>query len=316
MKQSTAALLETYQVRKSKAQKQAFIHWVTEHLAAYGYTVREEAYSKSGSNLIVGDAASAEILLTAHYDTQPNCFFPMYMGFSNWVSFTISQCLPMLPLALIALLVKLLLDALSAGHLFSPLASMLCIVYCAQFMFGFANRHTANDNTSGVAALLSILEELPQEDRRRVCVVFFDQEELGLVGSQKFYKRHKAAVQHKPVINFDCVGDGDTLTFVMKKQFRNSAHAGLLQHAAEAALQGSGKSLRFAKALWNIYMSDQLHFSRGVGVVAAKKAPVFGYYINNIHSQMDTRLDAENIALLTDTALRMIRGLDGLPSGR
>ena len=57
-------------------------------------------------------------------------------------------------------------------------------------------------------------------------------------------------------------------------------------------------------------MSDQLHFPHGVGVVAAKRAPIFGYYINNLHSRWDTKLDAENITLLTDTMLRMIRGMD------
>ena len=249
MKKSVETLLETYQVRKTKKQKQAFARWLTEHLSAQGYTVRKDAYSKAGCNLIVGDADAADLLLTAHYDTQPNCFLPLLMGFSNWLSFAVCQCLPMLPLALGVLLCKPLLNALSAGHLFSPLASVLCIAYCAQFMFGVANKHTANDNTSGVAVLLSILEELPAEDRCKVCVVFFDQEESGLIGSQKFYKKRKAAMQHKPIINFDCVGDGETLTFVMKKRFRNSSCAGLLLKAAEAAVQNSGKAVRFADAL-------------------------------------------------------------------
>ena len=307
MKKSAEIIMHEYQVRKTKKQKQAFMQWLSEHLSAYGYHMREDQYSKQGSNLIVGDVQSAEVILTAHYDTQPNFLFPVIMGFSNWFSFCISQIIVVLPLLAFAVLLKVLATQLWGNSVGYWLAGACCIVYLAQTLFGIPNRHTANDNTSGVATLISILEELPEEDRHKVCVVFFDQEELGLIGSQKFYKKYKAHVRHKPLINFDCVGDGQTLTFVMKKKFRNSAYSELLQEASGKITVQTEKKVRFANALGTIYMSDQQSFPCGVGVVAAKKTPVFGYYINRLHSRLDTKCDSDNIQLLTDTMLQFIR---------
>ena len=48
------------------------------------------------------------------------------------------------------------------------------------FFAGPANKHTANDNTSGVATLIEIMKELPEELRSDVAFIFFDLEEVGL----------------------------------------------------------------------------------------------------------------------------------------
>ena len=68
---------------------------------------------------------------------------------------------------------------------------LLLLMY--HVMFGYRNKHTANDNTSGVVAITKILENLPEEHRSKVCVVYFDNEEKGLFGSSFFAKKHKKA---------------------------------------------------------------------------------------------------------------------------
>ena len=50
-------------------------------------------------------------------------------------------------------------------------------------MFGQANKHNANDNTSGVVTLLEIAGTLPENQRDKVCFVLFDLEEAGMIGS-------------------------------------------------------------------------------------------------------------------------------------
>ena len=307
MKKSTETLLEKYQVRKTKKQKQEFAAWLKSHCSAHGYTLREEQYSESGNNLIVGDVQSAELILAAHYDTPPNFGLPVMMGFSNWIFFSISQIIMLVPMLLLYAVSFFFVLPFFGPGFFSAIPLLLMVVYAAQMMFGIANKHNANDNTSGVATLVSILEELPEEERKKVCIVFFDQEELGLVGSKKFYNKYQEIVKHKPLINFDCVSDGSTLTFVVKKKFQNSKYFELLQKASDESVKESKKINRFASAFWNIYPSDQLHFPCGVGVVAAKKAPLLGYYIDRLHSACDTRFDNENIGLLTDTMLQFIR---------
>ena len=305
MKESSAKLLESYQVRKTAVQKFVFFKWLHGHLKGYGYEIRNDQYSEKGNNFIVGDVEKASVIISAHYDTAPNSIFPMFMGFSNWFSFIISQFISIIPIFVIPLIYFILNADKSGGMItFDPTPVIFFyLVYSFQLMFGFANRHTANDNTSGVATLISILEELPEKDRSKLCVVFFDQEELGLIGSIRFHQRYKTQLAGKPIINFDCVSDGDTLTFVTKKAFRESEFSGKLEKAAEKAVQGSKKKLRFCNASTNIYMSDQLHFTSRVGVVAAKKLPLFGYYINRIHSSLDKKFDSENIKILTKTVV-------------
>lgn len=305
---SSKILLEKYQIRKTKKQKQEFTIWLKQHLNNYGYHLQEDNYSKSGTNLIVGDIKSSKVILTAHYDTQPNAIFPVFMGFSNWIVFFLSQILSLLPIILIFIAYLFIngefgQDSLTITFRDINIINIFLLAYFFQLIFGFANKHTANDNTSGVATLISILESLPQKDRDKVCVVFFDQEELGLVGSSNFSKKYASFVQNKPLINFDCVSDGDTLTFISKKSFRKSEYIGLLQSSAKNIIYPSNKKYRFGNAIWNIYMSDQLYFNQGVGVVAAKKIPVLGYYIDRIHSLFDTKFDSSNIQLLTNTIL-------------
>lgn len=305
MRESIETLLKKYQVRKSQKEKAAFADWLEAHLNEKGYALKREEYAKEGTNLIVGDAKKADVLFTAHYDTQPNFFIPVLMGFSNWGFFLVSQLIAMAPMLLIVVL-QIALIRLFPGN---PLAMLLplfgIIAYGVQIMVGVANKHTANDNTSGVAALIAILEDLPLEDREKVCVVFFDQEELGLIGSKHFFNKHKADVKNKTLINFDCVSDGEMLTFVMKKRFRESADCARLKAACEKTIGKSEKKLNYLNAALSPYMSDQLHFEKGVGVVAAKKSP-FGYYINRLHSKWDTRFDNGNIEGLKAAMLEMI----------
>ena len=47
---------------------------------------------------------------------------------------------------------------------------------------GKANRHTANDNTSGVAAVMELMARLPEEQRSKAAFILFDNEEKGMLG--------------------------------------------------------------------------------------------------------------------------------------
>lgn len=310
MTQTQQQILNNYQVRKTKEQKANFRVWLNDHLKQLNYTVTEEAYSKKGTNIIVGDLEKAQVVLSAHYDTPPNFFFPVIMAFSNWISFLLSQFFILIPIACFCVLYTaffiMVVEVEVSGFFFFSLF-FLVYAYLLQIMIGFPNKQNANDNTSGVATLLSVLENLPLEERDKVCVVFFDQEELGLVGAGQFYKKHKEQLQNKPLINFDCVGNGETLTFVYKKKFYESTFFTPLEIAANQIIAPTTKKVRFGRASSNIYMSDQLYFPLGVGVVAAKKAPLIGYYVSDIHSSFDKKLDTENLDLLTKTILQFTK---------
>ena len=180
---------------------------------------------------------------------------------------------------------------------------LVCLVLCIWWLLaGRPNRRTANDNTSGVIALLEMAAALPPEDRDAVCFVWFDNEELGLFGSSAFAAAHRRVRADTLTLNFDCVGDGDYLQFfpsgVVKK---DSETVALL----ESAFLSEGKKVVEVVRGLGLYPSDQARFRRGVGVAALKKAPLIGYYMDRIHTRRDTVLEEDNVQLLCRGVLRL-----------
>ena len=57
------------------------------------------------------------------------------------------------------------------------------------------------------------------------------------------------------------------------------------------------------------YPSDQANFSRGVGVAALKKTKGGLLYMDRIHTKRDTVYMEENIAYLTEGAVRLAGSL-------
>jgi len=110
--------------------------------------------------------------------------------------------------------------------------------------------------------------------------------------------------KNTPVINFDCVGDGDSIQFFPGKALKQDEETlGQL----EAAFTGSREKRTEVVRGVGFYPSDNRAFRRGVGVCALKKKKFIGYYMNRIHTSRDTVLDERNIELLRDGALRLIK---------
>jgi len=170
---------------------------------------------------------------------------------------------------------------------------------------GKANRHTANDNTSGVLTLVETALALPPEHRDRVCFVFFDNEEKGMLGSAAFTKRHKKAKKETLNINFDCVSDGDFIQFFPGWAMKEKDPAML--DRIEAAFQGRGEKVVEVVRGFGFYPSDNKAFRKGVGVCALKRKKSLGYYMDRIHTNKDTVLEEENIEILRDGALRLAK---------
>lgn len=296
-------VMEQYQIRKSRKQKEAFRAWLRETLQKEGYQVSEEKKTFS-TNVVVGDPERAKVLLTAHYDTcavlpVPNFITPRNMVFYLGYQILLSLLILGLGFGAEAALLLLWEDC--------PIwAAMGALYVVIGFLFwwlldGPANKHTANDNTSGVITLLETALALPADQRDKVCFVFFDNEEKGLFGSSAFAAKHRNAKKNTPMINFDCVSDGDYIhLFPNKREKKDSELWKLLREAFTA---GGEKSVT---VMQGVYPSDQRAFARGVGVCALKKNRILGYYMDRIHTNRDTVLDEHNIALLRDGVLRFV----------
>ena len=178
-------------------------------------------------------------------------------------------------------------------------AYLLLILFCWMMMFGKANKHTANDNTSGVIMLLEVLQD--KELSNKVCCIFFDHEEVGLIGSAAFAYKHSKELKDKVMINFDCIADGDHAMLILSKpQLKNEAKV----KAAFTPIEG--KEVIVTKSSNTMYPSDQANFKNHIGVAVLKKHKLIGYYLDKVHTRHDNNFDDKNIFMLLDGLKRFI----------
>ena len=306
MTDAAKTVLTSYEVRKTKKQKEAFRAYLCRELEQLGYQPRIEQGRSlvTSHNVVAGDPEKARALLTAHYDTCAVLPFPNFITPRNLFVFLFYQ----LAIAALFLILAVAVEVALLLVFEPPLWVQMLVVYaflvfCIWWMLaGKANRRTANDNTSGVIALLEMAAALPPEDRDAVCFVWFDNEEKGLFGSSAFAAAHRRVRADTLVLNFDCVGDGDYLQFFPSRAVKRDGEAMAL---LEAAFPSRGSKTVEVVRGFGLYPSDQARFRRGVGVAALKKAPLIGYYMDRIHTRRDTVLEEENVQLLRDGVLRL-----------
>ena len=299
-------ILQKYEIRKSNKQKTVFIEYMKERLAKSGYTPEKDIIIEENGkglfksrNLVVGNPAEAEVLFGAHYDTCAWMPFPNFMAPTNPVLFWGYQILLTVVLLVSAGLIGFLIGLPfknAAVAYFSFLVALIALMI--QLMLGFRNKHTANDNTSGIITLTRILETLPENQRKKVCVVYFDNEEKGLFGSSFFYKKHRKQIKDKILINFDCVGDGEHIVTMADRKCRKDAKYQLFVDALTQEEANADVRYLCRKMKFMMFPSDQMNFKKGIGVCSLKKSPI-GLYVARIHTYFDTKCREENVEYLT-----------------
>lgn len=306
MTEEARAILEQFEVRKSARQKEAFRVYLCSLLRENGYTpevTREKGIGKS-RNIVIGDPETAKLIFSAHYDTCAVLPIPNFITPRNLIWYGLYQLvLAVIMLALcFAAEIALLMLWPDAPFGAAIGVTYLMLLFCLWWIFdGKANKHTANDNTSGTVTLTEILLALPEELRSDVCCIYFDNEEKGLLGSKALAKRCTAAQKNTLVINFDCVSDGDSLQFFPAKVLKkDEAVLALLEKCFTAGGEKTSEVVRS----FGVYPSDQARFARGVGVCALKRSRLFGWYMDRIHTGRDRLFDERNIDLLCAGAVR------------
>ncbi len=301
MTNTTQKVFEEYEVRKSKKQKSRFIEFVSSIAKEQGYSCRVEKGSFGARNIVVGDPENAKVIYTAHYDTCPVLPFPNFITPKNFLIYLVYQ--------IVISLIIVILPIVAVGYLTWPLAGTgaylllnyaVLIADLVLILAGPANKHTANDNTSGVTTLLDIMNALPVESRDAVAFVFFDFEEVGLLGSASFYSKHKKAMKNKLLVNFDCVSDGENMIFAVRKGAKKFVPQ--LRQAYKS--DNNVKTEILTKGVF--YPSDQANYPCGVGVAALKKSKRLNIlYMDRIHTGRDTVYREENIRFLTEGSVTL-----------
>lgn len=300
-------LLEQYAVRKSAAQKDAFIGYVKGYADHLGIPVQIQTGGKRiySKNIVFGDLQHARVLITAHYDTCARLPFSNFMTPDNWPIVILSEGLLLFVMGWIGWLcggfAADILRAAACPALLTWIAGCavgiaVSLGLLALMLVGPANPHNANDNTSGVLFALKAMARF--RDKDGVAYVLFDNEEKGLFGASAFIAAFPQQARRCLLVNADCIGDGDTLLYTGTK--RAMAHP-LAKRILAVLEERSGvygrKAVSGEFPKW-LYPSDQMLFPRGTAFAALKGERLL--YLDRIHTARDTVLDETNLEYLLD----------------
>jgi len=167
MTEISKLILSEYQVRKTRKQKDRFIAMMQTH---YPELRIEEGNFPKSRNLIVGDTEKADFLLTAHYDTCVALPFPNFLAPKNFlVSFSYA-ILIMLPFFALAVAINVACRFIFESPILQKGVYFICFfaMFYMVFVGGKANKHNANDNTSGVIMLCELMARLSSEDVKEI----------------------------------------------------------------------------------------------------------------------------------------------------
>ena len=306
MNEISCKILDYYQVRKTKKQKEEFRKYIIHELNQYGYCPRIQNKGIN-NNIIIGNMEKAKIFCTAHYDTQAVLPFPNLIVPNNLFGLILSQlaiiiCVLILIFLINIVFIKLFVwTGLFNGFELSIASSISWLIIIIWMLFGKANKHTANDNTSGVVTIIESAIKLPEDFRDEISFVLFDNEELGLLGSAAFAKEYKEYIKNKLIINFDCVSDANDIFFFPTKQIKNdqSKHEVIIKTFASTNYINVHMNKGFG-----FYPSDNFNFKYAYGICSLKKG--LFYYLDRIHTSRDIIFNEENIELLSDGVCKLV----------
>lgn len=298
MTKTTAEIFEKYEVRKTNRQKKAFREWALRTGEGLGYEAQLEKCSFGGKNIIFGDIEKAEVIYGAHYDTCSVLPFPNFITPKSKLIYILYQLVITLALFIPLFLLTLILCQTDYCYLTPAIIYLYAIVLFIFLHFGPANRHTANDNTSGVTVIFDTMAKLPPEMKDKAAFVLFDLEEAGLIGSSGFNRKHKKLMKTKPLVNFDCVSDGTNFIFVFRKKAK-----GYVDTMKKAFAENGNYCCEFLTKGY-VYASDQASFPCGIGVAAMnKKGNIL--YMDKIHTPKDRVYQENNVEFLSNCAVKL-----------
>ncbi len=296
-------LFEKYEIRKNKEQKTDFIDWVSRFAKDRGFNVNVHRGGFGTRNIVVGEINQAKVVYTAHYDTCANMIIPNFITPRNiWLYLLYQLCICLIVFTPAILFICLgTLFGFEDVELLQFIGSLITLVILILMMVGPANKHTANDNTSGVATLLQIIDTIDELRQEDVAFVFFDLEEAGLLGSTSFASKYKKQMKDKLVVNYDCVSDGEKMLFVLNKKTK------AFESVFNDAFKSNDKVETIVVSKGVFYPSDQVVFPLGVGVCSMKTNKYFkSGYIDRIHTNKDTVFRDENIIFLAQCSIELI----------
>ena len=300
MTETTKTIFEKYEIRKSKQQKTEFIEYVKSLADMAGYEVKTEKGMLGARNIVIGDPESAKVIYTAHYDTCATLPFPNLITPKNIGLYLLYQIAIVLAVFAIVFIITFLSSFIVPAPFLTLVYELSVLVLLGFFVFVPANKHTANDNTSGVTVVIDTMLSMPENAKKDAAFVLFDLEEMGLFGSCGYNSKHKTMMKNKLLINFDCVSDGNDILLIVKKKASDYIPA------ITEAFKGNETICTQVVSKNVFYPSDQSSFPMGVGIGAFKRTKRLKIlYLDRIHTKHDTIYNEENISFLVNSAIKL-----------
>lgn len=289
----------SYPVRRTNEEKSAFRKYVLDLMERRGVPAKVETTGDGkNENVIIGDPLVAKVVCTAHYDTPAAALFPNIMIPRNQLLFYLYQFAPILLILAVSIGAALGI-ATAMGFkgeaLMGPFLMIYLVLYYGLYFLlyrGFRNPNNFNDNTSGVATILSLIDKLDKEQLVNTAFILFDNEEKGKKGSRAYYKDHEKEMRSKFLVNFDCVGNGENVIFIAMKDAEQRAEYKALRGAFTVA---SSFRTWFYPIKGSQSNSDYKNFPCGVGCMVCKRTASGIFYTPAIHTPRDTVAKNENI---------------------
>ena len=185
-----------------------------------------------------------------------------------------------------------------------------------------AKGHGAVDNAASCAVLLELIERLKSKPlANTVTVVFFDLEELGLLGSRSYFQTHAGSALPALAMNFDIFGYGETF-FVTPSKSDGPLLTALQQAAAESGF--AVRSIPITQYPSSDHRSMALAGIETLGVTlidgteidsVITPGPTRSRILSMIHTDADTmdQIREQDMAKALPVLERTIRLLDSRP---
>lgn len=307
MNQICETILHRFIIRHKEKQKAAFREFIIESLKEKNIEAKIQTASTLGiksHNIVIGNIDEAENILCAHYDTPNTMLIPYIVSIDNFFITLAISILGLFPIFIVWMLIIKAIGTFITGILpFLILSEISMLILFYLFYLCFTNKNNYNDNTSGVVAVMEILLSLSETERKNTLFILFDNEEKGLLGSMGFSqslgKKFKGTV-----FNFDCIGDGSHIVALAKKS-AYKAHQTLSSYFSIKYEH----TFILKKRTWKtiLFMSDDANFNNSICFAAFKKKPFIGRYVDKIHTNMDKKLNQNNIVFITTAIIAYIK---------
>jgi hypothetical protein len=285
--------------RVTRKDKERFLDQLEQELQARSFeTTRPAVRYLLQSRLLLTTCENPKVIFTAHYDTPT--IMPIWVSvFMTLIGHTRQILGSFLFMLIIYVPIFLISIFAPENTAISAVVSAVFLLLILSMLTLFVpNPHNREDNTSGVIGLMALAEWLKDkpELRRQVQLIFFDNEELGLLGSsglKRQWDKKKYPYREAAVINLDCISRGRIPLIVHHGNDRVANQ--LMPYLTRHLPQTINFHLRF------LPLSDNFTF-RKIGAVDISYAePAVlpgGYYIPRVHRPNDNDFSAERAALL------------------